>query len=106
MLHIFTPHAERNLNAGWSVPVRIGNAQTRGIETSWIAASWISTGLARGLRLRGGRRFPVPPPLGDGGVPRSHAQLGVDPVHVILDRFLGEEELSGDFAVGAASGNE
>src|SRR5215470_7332588 len=39
-------------------------------------------------------------PLDDGRRPRFGAQLCVDPVYVVFDRFLGKNELGSDFTVG------
>ena len=45
-------------------------------------------------------------PVGDGGGPRAHAELGVDPADVVLDGLLGQEQAGGDLPVGLAVRDE
>src|SRR5579859_5622757 len=77
---IVTRHAEDNLNAPWirSPPRR----------------------RAHGSPRRG------PAPVGDGGGPRAHAELGVDAPDVVLHGLLGQEQVSGDLPVGLAVRDE
>jgi hypothetical protein len=45
-------------------------------------------------------------PPDDGHGPRFGAELCVDPVYVVFDRFFGENQLGSDFTVGVPIRNE
>src|SRR6266568_8913697 len=86
MLCILALHAEDNLNARWIRSPFRGPGPT-----------------AQGPR--GAGRLPVRgpgglAPVGDGGGPGAHAELGVDPADVIFHGLLGQEQASGDLPVG------
>src|SRR6202035_4341761 len=50
--------------------------------------------------MRSQRIVPYMVPPGDGRGPGGRTELGVDPVDMILDGLLGEDQLAGDLAVG------
>src|ERR1700730_17816757 len=86
MLYILAPHAEDNLKVRWIRSPSRAHAPTAEMPRQ-----------AGPLPVRGSGGLA---PVGDGGGPRAHAQLGVDPSDVVLHGFLGQEQMSGDFPVG------
>src|SRR5437764_5563885 len=86
MLYILAPYAEDNLKVRWiRSPFRAQGPTAEMPRQAGLLPVRGSGGLA---------------PVGDGGGPRAHAELGVDAADVVLHGLLGQEQASGDLPVG------
>src|SRR5580698_8752872 len=72
-----------------------------GLRPDWTVRARCTPLVGRDVRSRGPWR-----PAGDGGRARAHPELGVDPVYMVLDGLLGQDQPFRDLAIRVAGRDE